>query len=361
MISKIKVFTIDDSPIFRQVLKKIIDSHSDLIYSGFAENGLEALDKLKNVDPDIITLDIEMPEMDGIETLRHIMKNNPKPVIMISSFTEHGADVTLEALELGAVDYINKPGSDDIKQNINELEKEVLSKIRLFSEFNFPGNKYFKQELEDDGLPVIGGLPSFEIPRTKKRGIKIICIGASTGGTVALSEILTKIKKDIGIPIVIAQHMPELFTYSFAKRLDSICPLEVKEAKDGERLKPNIVYIAKGGYHMKVLNRRIRLNNTEQSSAYRPSVNILFKSVKNEYGSKVLSIILTGMGSDGSAGIEEINDAGGYTVAQDEESSVIFGMPRNAIKTGKVERIIPLDKIGNFTNEFIHYHNSRNK
>jgi len=359
MASKIKVFTIDDSSIFREILKKIIDSHSDLIYTGYAENGLDALEKLKTIDPDVITLDVEMPEMNGIDTLKEIMKRKPVPVIMISSFTEHGADITLQALEIGAVDYLQKPESDNFKKNIDLLEEEILSKIRLFSGFKFPNNKYFKQELEDDGLPVIGGLPSFEVLKERKRGIKIIAIGASTGGTIALSEILSTIRKDIGVPIVIAQHMPELFTHSFAKRLNSLCDLEIKEAKDGEKIKPNIAYIAKGGYQMRVINRRIRLSNSDQGSAYKPSVDILFSSVKDEYGSKVLSIILTGMGSDGADGITEISGAGGYTVAQDEESSVIFGMPGSAIKTGKIERIIPLSMIGNFINEFVGFHNSR--
>ncbi|HOJ63475.1 MAG TPA: chemotaxis response regulator protein-glutamate methylesterase [Spirochaetota bacterium] len=353
MQKKIKVFTIDDSPIYRQVLREIINSDPDLEYCGFASNGSIAIKKIPIIKPDIITLDIEMPEMDGIETLRYIMENDPRPVIMVSSFTKDGADITFKALELGAVDYIQKPEVRSLQENVKLLEDVLISKIKIFANFKLPGTKRFKQIAEEDGLPVIGGLPSFEIPKVRTKPIDIICIGSSTGGTVALTNILPNIDKDIGVPILIVQHMPPLYTNSFAKRLDSLCSLRVVEAEDGMDVEPNTIYIAQGGYHLVLKGGKIFLDNSEPVNNHKPSVDVLFRSVSREMGDKALAIILTGMGSDGAQGIVAIKDAGGYTIAQDEESSVIFGMPGSAIRTGKVDRIIPLGKIADFINEFI--------
>jgi len=203
MQKKIKVFTIDDSPIYRQVLREIISSDPDLEYCGFASNGAIAIKKLPIVKPDIITLDIQMPEMDGLETLKYIMENDPRPVIMVSSFTKDGADITFKALELGAVDYVQKPEVKGLQENVKLLEDVLISKIKIFANFKLPDTKRFKQISEDDGLPVIGGLPSFEIPNIRTKPIDIICIGSSTGGTVALTNILPNINKDIGVPILI--------------------------------------------------------------------------------------------------------------------------------------------------------------
>lgn len=355
MSKKIRVFNIDDSPVYRQVLREIVYSDSELEYCGFASNGAIAIKKLPIIDPDIITLDIEMPEMDGLQTLKHIMENNPKPVIMISSFTKDGAEVTFKALELGAVDYIQKPESGSLKDNINMLREILITKIKIFSNFKIPDTKKFKEIAEDDGLPIIGGLPSFEIPKIRTKPIDIICIGSSTGGTVALTNILPNIDKDIGIPILIVQHMPKLYTNSFANRLSSLCQLMVKEAEDGEIIQANTVYIAQGGYHMSVKNNKLRLLDTDPVNNHKPSVDVLFNSIQSEFRDRVLAIILTGMGSDGAKGLVSIKDSGGFTVAQDEESSVIFGMPGSAIKTGKVDRIIPLNKIAAFINEFLQY------
>jgi len=353
MQKKIKVFTIDDSPIYRQVLREIISSDPDLEYCGFASNGAIAIKKLPIVKPDIITLDIQMPEMDGLETLKYIMENDPRPVIMVSSFTKDGADITFKALELGAVDYVQKPEVKGLQENVKLLEDVLISKIKIFANFKLPDTKRFKQISEDDGLPVIGGLPSFEIPNIRTKPIDIICIGSSTGGTVALTNILPNINKDIGVPILIVQHMPRLYTNSFAKRLDSLCSLRVVEAENGMEIEPNTVYIAQGGYQMLLKKNKIVLEDSEPVNNHKPSVDVLFWSVSQEMGDRALAIILTGMGSDGTRGIVAIKDAGGYTVAQDEESSVIFGMPGSAIRTGKIDRIIPLGKIADFINEFI--------
>ncbi len=353
MQKKIKVFTIDDSPIYRQVLREIITSDPDLEYCGFASNGVIAIKKIPIIKPDIITLDIEMPEMGGIETLKYIMENDPRPVIMVSSFTKDGADITFKALEIGALDYIQKPEVKSLQENVKLLEDVLISKIKIFANFKLPSTKKFKQIAEEDGLPVIGGLPSFEIPKIRTKPIDIICIGSSTGGTVALTNILPSIDKNIGVPILIVQHMPKLYTNSFAKRLDSLCSLKVVEAEDGMDVEPNTVYIAQGGYHLVLKGNKIFLDDSENVNNHKPSVDVLFRSVSREMGDRALAIILTGMGSDGTQGIVAIKDAGGYTIAQDEDSSVIFGMPGSAIKTGKIDRIIPLGKIADFINEFI--------
>ncbi|OHD19557.1 MAG: hypothetical protein A2086_14410 [Spirochaetes bacterium GWD1_27_9] len=355
MQKKIKVFTIDDSPIYRQVLREIIFSDPDLEYAGFASNGAIAIKKIPIIDPDIITLDIEMPEMGGIETLKYIMENNPKPVIMVSSFTKDGADITFKALELGAVDYIQKPELSGLQDNIRALEDMLLTKIKIFANFKLPDTKIFKQIAEEDGLPVIGGLPSYEVPKIRSKSIDVIGIGSSTGGTVALTKILPAISASIGVPILIVQHMPPLYTNSFAKRLSSICSLKVVEVQGGESLEANTVYIAQGGFHMAVRNGRIIIDNSDPVNNHKPSVDFLFRSIEKEFGDRALAIILTGMGSDGAKGLASIKDAGGFTIAQDEESSVIFGMPGSAIKTGKVDRIIPLNKIASFINEVLDF------
>jgi len=308
-----------------------------------------------------------MPEMNGIETLERIMKDFPKPVIMISSFTKDGAEITFKALELGAVDYIPKPELSTTKENLEYIRESLISKIKLFSNFKHrpttnsvinnnsttTSSPIFKHSIVEDDMPALGGLPSFEVPTKIKNSINIVCIGSSTGGTVALSKIIPNIYKNIGVPIVIVQHMPKLYTNSFAKRLDAQSDLKVVEAQGNETLEPNTVYIAQGGLQMLVKNRRISLEDSQPVNSHKPSVDPLFYSIAIEYKDHSLAIILTGMGHDGSKGIEAISDAGGFTVAQDEESSVIFGMPGSAIKTGKVNRIIPLDKIATFINDTI--------
>ena len=354
MERKIKVFVIDDSPIYREVMKNIIESDPDLEYVGFAANGAIAVKKLDLLNPDIITLDIEMPEMNGIDTLRYIMKNNPKPVIMVSSFTCAGADITLQALEIGAVDYIQNPEDNELEYNLNFLRSTLLEKIKTFANFKFHKNK-FKDIAKEDGFPVIGGLPSFDIPKVRNCPIDAICIGSSTGGTVALTEIIPKLRKDIGVPIFVVQHMPKMYTKSFAARLNSLSELEVVEGTNGESVTSNKVYIAPGGYQMRVVGGKIIVDNCDPENAHKPSVDVLFRSVRMEYKDRILAVILTGMGSDGAAGIAEIKDSGGFTVAQDEESCVVFGMPGSAIKTGKVDRIIPLNKIANFINDAAEY------
>jgi two-component system chemotaxis response regulator CheB len=230
----------------------------------------------------------------------------------------------------------------------------LLEKIKTFANFKLHKNK-FKDVAKEDGFPVIGGLPSFDIPKVRNRPIDAICIGSSTGGTVALTEIIPKLRKDIGVPIFVVQHMPKMYTKSFASRLNSLSEVEVVEGENGDSVVPNKVYIAPGGRQMRVCGGKIVVDDCDPENAHKPSVDVLFRSMKVEYRDKILAVILTGMGSDGASGIAEIKDAGGVTVAQDEDSCVVFGMPGSAIKTGKIDRIIPLNKIAHFINDAAEY------
>lgn len=356
-MKKIKVFTIDDSPLYRHVLREVIESDKELEYCGYASGGLIALKKLELIKPDIITLDIEMPGMNGISTLKEIMERFPVPVIMVSSFAKEGADVTLRALEIGAVDFVEKPGNESIEENIAYIEEKLLSKIKFFADFKLCKNKTFRQEVSDDEMPIFEGLPSYDIPKVRNKSIDLICIGSSTGGTIALNKILSGIKRNLGVPILIVQHMPSLYTKSFAERLNSVCPLEVVEAENGQKILKNRVYVAKGGVHMRVNQDKILLEDSSAINSHKPSVDVMFKSASEYYKDGIMAIILTGMGHDGAIGITKVKDAGGFTVAQDEESCVIFGMPRSAINTGKIDRVIPLDRISTFINETIDYTN----
>jgi two-component system, chemotaxis family, protein-glutamate methylesterase/glutaminase len=353
MQKKIKVFNVDDSPVYRQILREIVSSDDELEYCGSASNGAIAIQKIQIIKPDIITLDIEMPEMNGLQALRYIMENNPIPVIMISAFTKDGADITFKALELGALDYIQKPDLGDLDENIKILEDLLITKLKAFSNFKFFENRGLKKIIEKDEIPQSTDLSSWEIPAARRKITEAVCIGSSTGGTIALSHILPLIRGNIGIPIFVVQHMPKLYTASFAKRLDSLCSLRVLEAQNGMKVEQNTIYIAQGGYHMTVENRKIILNDDLPCNSHKPSVDVLFNSVEKEYSDRALAIILTGMGADGAKGLAKIKDAGGFTIAQDEDSSVIFGMPGSAVKTGKVDRVIPLNKIAYFINNFV--------
>ncbi|MCG8572173.1 MAG: chemotaxis-specific protein-glutamate methyltransferase CheB, partial [Spirochaetes bacterium] len=281
-----------------------------------------------------------------------IMEKSPIPIIMVSSYTEEGSEITFKALELGAVDYILKPEKNDIRNNIELLKKQLLNKIKIFANYRFK-NKFQlidKQKTED--FPQFDGLPSLQLPKKHKGSIDVIGIGASTGGTVALSKILADIKPKIGLPILIVQHMPRLYTKNFAKRLNNLSMLEVVEAENELLLEPNKVYIAQGDHHMYVDNNHIMINQDELVNNHRPSVDVLFHSLAKEFQNRVMAFILTGMGSDGAKGIVNIKIKGGFTIAQNEESSVVFGMPGSAINTGKIDRIMPLDNIAEFINDF---------
>lgn len=329
----IKVLVVDDSALMRSLLSEIIRSEPAFFLIGAAADAYAAKDLVNQYRPDVITLDVEMPKVDGLTFLEKLMKARPTAVIMISSLTEQGADVTLRALELGAVDYLAKPKLD-IAKGIEQYRDEIVSKIHSAAKANISSRK-----------PHATSQPGKIQFKTTE---KLIAIGASTGGTEAIKAVLTQLPID-SPGIVITQHMPPGFTTSFANRLNSLCRITVQEAKGGERIVPGYAYLAPGDKHLKVVRSgadfRIELDDGPRVSGHKPAVDVMFQSVAQAAGSHALSVVLTGMGKDGAFGTRCIAEHGGYTLAQDEQSSLIFGMPQEAIKTGLVKKVVPLDEV----------------
>lgn len=326
-MKQIKVFIVEDSIFMRNVISDIINSDPQLQVIGTARDGEEALNKLDELKPDVITLDIEMPRMDGLSTLKQIMKKNPKPVIMLSALTQEGAIHTFKALEYGAVDYIPKP-SGKISLNLSTIKDEIISKIKMAASANLHKLKIKPIHIE-----------AYELTD------KIVAIGASTGGPQALTHVLTSLPDNVP-PILIVQHMPEGFTKPFAERLDSMCKFKVKEAEDGDYVSEQLALIAPGGFHMTVSKTgRIQLRRGPAIHGVRPAVDPMMESVAEIYKSKTIGVLLTGMGRDGAYGMKKIKENRGFTIAQDEETSVVFGMPKAAIEEGCVDVVLPLHKI----------------
>ncbi|MDD5241890.1 MAG: chemotaxis response regulator protein-glutamate methylesterase [Sulfuricella sp.] len=334
----IKVLIVDDSALIRSVLKEIIESHKDLKVVGAAPDPLVAREMIKALNPDVITLDVEMPRMDGIGFLEKLMRLRPMPVVMISSLTEKGSDITLRALELGAVDFIAKPKLD-ISRGLKEYSQEIAEKIRAAAKAHLkkPALQIQPSLTADAVLPSL----SNRIASTEK----LIIVGASTGGTEAIKDFLIKLPPDCP-GIAITQHMPEAFTKSFAQRLDSLCKISVKEAENGDRILPGHAFIAPGHSHLLVkrsgANYVCELSDGPLVNRHRPSVDVLFRSAANHVGKNAIGVILTGMGKDGAVGMLEMKQAGAHNFAQDEASCVVFGMPKEAIATGGVDEIVPL-------------------
>lgn len=338
----IKVLIVDDSALIRSVLKEIIESHPDLKVVGAAPDPLAAREMIKALNPDVITLDVEMPRMDGLGFLEKLMRLRPMPVVMISSLTEKGSDVTFRALELGAVDFIAKPKLD-ISRGLMEYSEDIAGKIRAAAKARLrkSAGAPVQQSLSADAV-----LPSLSnrIASTEK----LIIVGASTGGTEAIKEFLIKLPPDCP-GIAITQHMPEAFTKSFAQRLDNLCKISVKEAEHGDRILPGHAFIAPGHSHLLVkrsgANYVCELSDGPPVNRHRPSVDVLFRSAANHVGKNAIGVILTGMGKDGAQGMLEMKQAGAYTFAQDEASCVVFGMPKEAILAGGVDEVLPLQDI----------------
>jgi len=337
-LKKIKVLIIDDSELIRQVLTEIISSSPDLEVVATAEHPLEARDKIKQFSPDVLTLDIEMPKMDGITFLRNLMRLRPMPVVMISTLTSKGAPATLDALELGAVDYIAKPqgGSWD---DMTGYAQTIQEKVRDAALANLSAHD---RVLSKPAQKVESGL--------KYDGRKIICIGSSTGGTEALREVLQSMPPNCP-PILIAQHIPAAFSASLAARLDGNCDITVREAKSGMPLEAGNAYLAPGDFHLKIYEKNGRLLTSlfdgDKVNGHKPSVDVLFESVLALGGKYTVAAILTGMGNDGSKALKAILDCGGKTMVQDEDTSVVWGMPGAAVKLEAVENILPIKKISN--------------
>ncbi|WP_137894055.1 chemotaxis response regulator protein-glutamate methylesterase [Ramlibacter sp. 2FC] len=342
-MAKIRTVVVDDSALVRRLLGEIINRQPDMVCVGAAADPYAARDLIRQLDPDVITLDVEMPRMDGLDFLSRLMRLRPMPVVMVSTLTERGAEVTLRALELGAVDFVAKP-KIGIADGLQQLALEIAEKIRVAA------------RAQVRKLPAAAPPPT-QVPRAvpdaprlgRLSTEKIIFIGASTGGTEATREVLASLPADAPA-VAITQHMPPGFTRSYAARLNELCRITVKEAQDGERMLPGHAYIAPGGLHLSVArsgaNYLARVLDGEPVNRHKPSVEVLFKSAARAVGPNALAVMLTGMGADGALAMREMREAGAYCVAQDEASCVVFGMPRAAIAADAVHQVLPLAQIG---------------
>jgi two-component system chemotaxis response regulator CheB len=341
----IKVLVVDDSALMRALLTEIINGAPDLKVVGSAPDPIAAREMIKALNPDVLTLDVEMPKMDGLEFLDRLMRLRPMPVIMISAMTEKGSEVTLKALELGAVDFVAKPRAENISL-LQGYAEEIRDKIRAAKGARL---KSGPPRPATDATPMPA--PATPAPSGFSDRLlngKVIAIGASTGGTEAIKDVLTALPGSMP-PIVMVQHMPETFTPSFARRLDSLSQLTVIEAQGGERLQPGTAYLAPGHSHMTIRKSGggyvTELNQNEPVNRHRPAVDVLFDSVAEQVGANALGMILTGMGKDGAQGMLRMRNAGAYTFGQDQASCVVYGMPREAALVGAVEEVAALDAI----------------
>lgn len=347
-MSKIRVLVVDDSALIRKLMTEIINHEPDMEAIGAASDPIVAREMIRNMNPDVLTLDVEMPRMDGIDFLEKLMRLRPMAVVMVSTLTERGADVTLRALELGAIDFVAKP-KVGIASGMQDAAREITEKIRVASRARVSRRI---GAAAPAGLPQAASAPVAKPPyvaSTARAGTeKLILIGASTGGTEAIREVLTRLPPD-SPGVMITQHMPPGFTRSFAQRLDGLCRIRVKEAEDGERILPGHAYIAPGGRHLRLdrsgANYIAKLDDTDPVNRHRPSVEVLFQSGARNAGRNVIGIMLTGMGKDGALAMKEMKEAGSYNIAQDEATCVVFGMPREAIATGAVDEILPVQSI----------------
>ena len=342
---KLRVLIVDDSVVIRRLVSDIITADPDLEVAGVAANGRIALDRIPQVNPDIITLDVEMPEMDGLQMLRELRKTYPRlPVIMFSTLTERGGAITLEALSLGASDYVAKPANvGRVGEGMARVRDDLIPKIKaLCGRASVLRSK--------PAAPPISRLPiARPIVRTAPGRVEILAIGTSTGGPNALADLLPGLPGDFPVPVVIVQHMPPVFTRLLADRLSAKTALEVAEGGAGEELRPGKIWIAPGNYHMGLektgKGSRIRLNQEPPENSCRPAVDSLFRSVVEVYGAGTLGVILTGMGQDGFRGCEYIREAGGQILVQDEDSSVVWGMPGFVARAGLADKELPLNQI----------------
>ncbi|MGZ3159464.1 MAG: protein-glutamate methylesterase/protein-glutamine glutaminase [Burkholderiaceae bacterium] len=339
---KIKVLIVDDSALIRSVMSEIISSQPDMEVVGVAPDPLVARELIKQTNPDVLTLDVEMPKMDGLDFLEKLMRLRPMPVVMVSSLTERGSEITLRALELGAVDFVTKPKMS-IQSGMLEYAELITDKIRTASKARV---KTMSRPVPSGEKDADGTLPAIRNPLTSSE--KLIIIGASTGGTEAIKEFLVQMPSDCP-GILITQHMPEGFTRSFAKRLDGLCKISVNEAAGGERVLPGHAYIAPGHSHLLLArsgaNYVTQLDQGPPVNRHRPAVDVLFRSAAVYAGKNAVGVILTGMGKDGAQGMLEMKNAGAYNFAQDEATCVVFGMPREAIAVGATNEVGPLQEL----------------
>lgn len=342
---KIRVLTVDDSALMRQVLATLLAKDPDIEVIGAAPDPYIAREKIKALNPDVLTLDVEMPKMDGITFLEKLMRGHPMPVVMVSSLTEAGCQTTLRALELGAVDFITKP-KIDLREGMEEVAQDLITKVKAAVCANLkrqaPGEKRTAGTATVALSTVAGSQAMIKTTDT------IIAIGSSTGGTEAVKDVLMSFPPNTP-PILITQHMPERFTKTWADRMNSLCRISVKEAENGDSVLPGHALVAPGGYHMALVRSgaryTVQINQDPPVNRHRPSVDVLFASVARYAGTNAIGVILTGMGGDGAKEMLTMKQAGAFTIAQDEASCVVFGMPKEAIKTGGVDKVLPLHEI----------------
>jgi two-component system chemotaxis response regulator CheB len=339
-LEKIKVLVVEDSALMRKIISDMINSEDDLSVLDTAKNGEELLSKLERIHPDVITLDVEMPKMDGIQTLKETkVKNVNIPIIMLSSISQRGTQLTMECLELGAFDFISKP-SGTISLDISKIKDDLVQKIRLANLKNSKGKVRNTNEIFNSSVST---QKKIKTPNSK---MEAIVIGASTGGPKALYNVITALPKNLGVPVLVVQHMPAGFTKAFAERLNANSDIKVVEACDGQTIECDVVYIAPGGYHMEVgIDKRIHMNIEPTIWGVRPAVDKLFISAAKVYGDRLLSVVLTGMGKDGAQGTIEVKKNGGITLSEDASTCTIYGMPKAAFETGMVDEVLPINEI----------------
>ena len=374
----VKVLVVDDSGFFRRRVSEILSADPTIKVIGTATNGKEAIDQALALKPDVITMDYEMPMMDGITAVRHIMQRCPTPVLMFSSLTHEGARVTLDALDAGAVDFLPK-NFEDISRNPDKVKQLLCEKVHTISRSNRRLSSYSAPPPVAAPAPVsrvpLGGAsapapaptrttpiasraapaPAAHSPAPKRKPYKLVAIGTSTGGPVALQRVLTQLPGNFPAPIVLVQHMPAAFTKAFAERLDKLCRISVKEAEDGDTLRPGLALLAPGGKQMMIDGRgTVRILPGDERLNYKPSVDITFGSAAKTYGDKVLAVVLTGMGADGREGARLLKQGGSQVWAQDEASCVIYGMPMAIVKANLADAVYSLDDMGRHLVEACH-------
>lgn len=338
----IRVLVVDDSALMRKLIPQLLEQDSSIHVVGTAMDGAFALKKIEELKPDVITLDLEMPRMDGIETLRQIMRQQQIPVVVVSAHTHEGASTTFKALHMGAFDFVAKP-ENVLADNMNEIASELIAKIKAAVK-----SPFLRRPVLQTGAVV---RPKPKRPNIAGPASKVLAIGASTGGPNSLEYMLSHLPAEFPAAILLVQHMPAGFTETFARRLNETCCLEVKEAQSGDLLIPGRVLICPGGRHMRVrrmpLGDVVVLADDAKINGHRPSVDVLFRSVATEFGADAVGLLMTGMGDDGAEGMGCLKAAGAFTIAQDEASSIVFGMPRAAIERGFAHRVIALEALAN--------------
>lgn len=348
-MSKIRVLVIDDSALMRKLLSELLNSDPVIEVVGTAMDAYVARDKIKKLKPDVLTLDVEMPKMDGLSFLSNLMRLHPMPVVMVSSLTEKGASVTMQALNLGAVDFVSKP-KVDLAHTLDDCALEITGKVKVAATANIDTLLLHAKspDVHHSLQDTIVGMQAISIGAKYRTTDKIIAIGASTGGTEAIKEVLIRMRPDCP-GIVITQHIPPVFSRSFADRMNQCSRLAVCEAEDGQQIRPGHVYIAPGDKHLLLVRDgaryRCKLDDGPAINRHKPAVDVLFESVAENAANNAVGVILTGMGKDGAKGIKRMHDAGAVTVAQDQQSSVIWGMPHAAIEEGGIDKIVPLSGI----------------